>query len=162
MIFRNPLGETGQPACHEDGRSARETFWIFAENFGGPAGVGEGGGVGVLGAAVEGEADASVWKAAGDDVTTPVPPQAVRPSTATATIADLGFRKEAIRAEYPSHANPRRCSDLLVGAGARPRDGFCRSFSRENLAHMFDVALQFWPSDRTWVRSPSRQVRGVQ
>ncbi|GAA4573536.1 hypothetical protein GCM10023193_67500 [Planotetraspora kaengkrachanensis] len=119
MIFRSPLGETGQPACHEYGRSARDTFWIFAENFGGPVGVGEGGGVGVLGAAVEGEADASVWKAAGDDVTTPVPPQAVRPSTAIATIADLGFRMYVIRAEYPYRANLRRGSEVLERVGSQ-------------------------------------------
>ncbi|GAA1267955.1 hypothetical protein Psi02_09850 [Planotetraspora silvatica] len=128
VIFRRSPGDTGQPECHECGTSARETFWTFAENFGGPAGVGEGDGVGVLGAGGEGETDASVWKAAGAGVTAWVPPQAVRPRTATVTIADLGFHVDDIRAEYLCGASRRRLSGVLGAGPARSREGFAGAF----------------------------------
>ncbi|GII56257.1 hypothetical protein Pth03_46460 [Planotetraspora thailandica] len=120
VISRSWLVNTGQPECHEYGRSALVTSRTVAENFGGPVRVGEGAGVGSGAGVAEGEGAgvtaASAWKAPDVDVATLVPPQAVNPRTAAAATADLGFHLDGIRAEYLCAAS--READSRVGAPA--------------------------------------------
>ncbi|GAA4198542.1 hypothetical protein GCM10023074_27590 [Microbispora amethystogenes] len=129
MIFRRPLGATGQPGRQECRSSSRDTFSIFEEKAGGPLGLGAppssgADGVGVAegvadtgsvdtGVAATGERDAAGdVTAAGTDVRAgaeaappasgpAAPPQPVTPTSVAIITADLRFFKKPIGAEYP-------------------------------------------------------------
>ncbi|GLW23913.1 hypothetical protein Mame01_39560 [Microbispora amethystogenes] len=124
MIFRRPLGATGQPGRQECRNSSRDTFSIFEEKAGGPLGLGvppssgaDGAGVaeGVAGAgvALAGERDAAgdvtatgTDVRAGTEAAPPAsgpapPPQPVTPTSVAIITADLRFFNKPIGAEYP-------------------------------------------------------------
>ncbi|GGO12836.1 hypothetical protein GCM10010116_25790 [Microbispora rosea subsp. aerata] len=127
VILRSPLRGTGQPSRHEYLTSSRDTFSIFAENGGGPLGLGVtpvsgAGDTGMAegatdadedgeaeGAASVGEPDAGDVAAGGDTrvravadaPASPTPAQPVIPTRAAIITADLRFHKEVIGAGYP-------------------------------------------------------------